>query len=145
MTRWKPSVSSCCGSALFASTLCAVAVIPLPPNMSLIEIGGMTRDMLGKAERMAAHKVFGACRVARFDRLDDVHVVADRAGGAIALSDRLHPDHPHMRKQIFGERNQYAVAAHANDGLVKFDIHFGIFVEPRMQLAVLEFREHTTQ
>src|SRR5712671_6475964 len=72
-------------------------------------------------------------------------MVADRAVGAVLLADGLAPDHAHVGEQILGERDQHAVAAHADDGLMKLDVDFGIFIEPGVQLAVLEFGEHRAQ
>src|SRR6516165_2833992 len=94
---------------------------------------------------MVAQKTLGAFGVARLQRLDDPHVIADRAIGAILLADGLAADHPHMREQVLRQREQHAVAAHAHDGLVELDVHLGVFVEPRVQLAVLEPREHRAQ
>jgi hypothetical protein len=54
------------------------------------------------AAAFPAHKVLGSHRIARLQRLDDVHMVADRAIGAVVLADRLAADHPHMREQVFG-------------------------------------------
>src|SRR5215813_973249 len=94
---------------------------------------------------MVAHQRLGARSSALLQRLDDMQVVADRTIGAILLADRLHPDHAHMGEQVLGEPDQHAIAAHADDGLVKLDVDLGIFVEPGMQLAVLEGGEHFAQ
>jgi len=48
-------------------------------------------------------------------------------------------------KRFLRERDQHRVAAEPNDGLMKLDIDLGIFIQPRMQLAVLEGGEHGTQ
>ena len=50
-----------------------------------------------------------------------------------------------MREQVFGQIDQHAIAAHADDRLMELDIHLGIFVEMRAELAVLEGREHLPQ
>src|SRR5262249_24683772 len=47
--------------------------------------------------------------------------------------------------QVLRERDEHAVAAHADDRLVELDVDLGIFVEPGVQLAVLELREHGAQ
>ena len=60
----------------------------------------MLGDVLGKAERMVAHERLGAFPIARLQRLDDRHMVADLAGGAILLANRLAPDHAHVGEQI---------------------------------------------
>jgi len=46
-----------------------------------VEIIGMTRQLLGKPERMAAHQFLGACGIAHFERLDDDLMISDRAIG----------------------------------------------------------------
>jgi len=80
-----------------------------------------------------------------FESFDDVHVVADRAVGAILLADGLAPDHAHMGEQVFRQIDQHAVAAHADDGLVKSDIDLGVFVEMGAHRTILEGREHFAQ
>src|SRR5262249_6177938 len=110
-----------------------------------VQIVGVLLDVLGQPERVVAHQVLGALGVARLERLDDGQMVADRTIGAVLLADGLAPDHPHVGEQVLRERDEDAVAAHADDGLVELDVHLGIFVEPGVQLAVLELREHDAQ
>ena len=76
--------------------------------MRSIQIIRVFRDVLGKAERVIAHQLLGARGVARLQRLDDVHVVADRAVGAVLLADRLSPDHPHVGEQVLREIDEHA-------------------------------------
>src|SRR5579885_1897561 len=47
-----------------------------------IQIIGETRYVVGEAERVVADKILGAVGGARLDRLDDRHVILDRAVGA---------------------------------------------------------------
>ena len=63
--------------------------------------------MLGKAERVIAHEVRGALGVARFQRLDDVHVIADRPLDAVFLANGLSSDHPHVGEQVLGQLDQH--------------------------------------
>src|SRR5579864_5443359 len=86
--RWNPSVSSRSTSGVAALMLCtaasAMAVLPEPLLPSLcpfpsIQIIGVFRYVFREAERVIAHQGLGAQRVARFQRFDDVHVIADRA------------------------------------------------------------------
>src|SRR5262245_34047385 len=106
MMRWKPSVSSRSSSAAGFCLTAASAMGVLPGFLALrsVQIISVTLDVLGKAERVRANELLGARGVARLESLDDVHVVADRAVGAVLLADRLPPDHPHMREQVLGER-----------------------------------------
>src|SRR6266566_3689711 len=151
MTRWKPSVSSRSASCAAVSAglgFTAASAMGNPPSKLFsvsVQIVGVFLDVLGQAEGVVAHEVLGALGVARLERLDDAQMIADRAVGAVLLADGPAPDHPHMGEQVLRERDQHAVAAHADDGLVELDVDLGIFVEPGVQLAVLELREHGAQ
>src|SRR5580658_7221008 len=159
MTSENPSVFS--GAACATSTLrcsfaaasamkalpetaffCARALLRSAQTSSSVEIVHVFGDVLGKAERVIAHQNLGAAGVARFQRLDNLGVVADRAIGAIPFPDRLSPDHAHVGEQILGKIDKRRVAAHANESLMKFDVDLRIFVEMRPHFAVLERREH---
>ena len=78
-----------------------------------VQIVGISCHVLGKAERMVTHQFFGAIGVARFQRFDDVHVIADRAIGAVLLDDGLAADHAHVREKVFGEIDQHIVVGSA--------------------------------
>src|ERR1051326_4434360 len=91
MTRGKPSVNSRSVSAAGFSWV-AVWAMGLPSGLFAVpsvEIIGMPGDVFGEPKRMLAHQVLGALGVARLERLDDVHVVADRAGRTAVLADGL--------------------------------------------------------
>src|SRR5271170_456703 len=126
MRRWKPSVSSRSGAGASVpagfDVLTAASAMGGLPDVVLVEIIGVPGDVVGEPQRMVAHELLGARGVARLDRLDDVHMVADRAVDAVLLADGLAPDHPHMGEQILGQIYQHGVAAHADDGLVEADI-----------------------
>ena len=49
---------------------------------------GVPGDMLGEPQRVIADQILGAFGVARLERLDDVHVIADRPVGPIVVADR---------------------------------------------------------
>src|SRR5438093_1688697 len=132
MMRWKPSVISRSASPEGFSCAAASDIVlsrgslrrascsrAVDRSCGSVQVVGVFRYVLGEAERMRAYQLLGASGVARLQRLDDMHVVVDRAVGAVLLADRLHADHPHMGEQVLGERNQHAVAAHADDGLVE--------------------------
>src|SRR5258708_13670463 len=135
MTRWKPSVSSCSASAAFVvsrfsfTTASAMGVSLkmvvscVQSNSCLVQVVRVFRDMVGQAERVGAHQVLRTRGIARFERLDDVHVVADRAIRAILLADGLAADHAHMGEQVLRQIDEHAVAAHPDDGLMELDIH----------------------
>src|SRR6516225_9593151 len=155
-TRWPPETTL--GSALLRArvswavasvdlTACAVAMktsLALPDESS-VQMIGVARGMLGKAERVLAHQSLGPLGLAPFEGLDDVHMVADRPIGAVVLADRLAADHPHMGEQILGEIDQHLVVAHLDDGLMEADVDLGIFVELGVNLAVRKGGEHRPQ
>src|SRR4029079_2644175 len=116
--------------------------LPLHHSVQIIRV---LPDVFGEAERVVAHELFGASGVACLDRLDNMHVIMDRTIRAVLLADGAHPDHAHMREQILGERDQYAIAAHADDGLVKLDVRLGVFVEMGAHSAIIEVGEHAPQ
>src|SRR5215467_16310976 len=155
-TRWPPETML--GSALLRArvswavacvdlTACAVAMktsLALPDETS-VQMIGVARDMLGKAERVLAHQGLGPLGFAPFEGLDDVHMIADRSIGAVVFADRLAADHPHVGEQVLGEIDQHLVVTHLDDGLVKADVDLGIFVEPGVNPAVREGGEHRPQ
>src|ERR1700757_4612069 len=155
-TRCPPETMS--GSALLRAnvswavasvdlTACAIAMktsLALPDGTS-VQMIGVARDMLGKAERVLAHQGLGPLGLTPFEGLDDVRMVADRPIGAVVLADRLAADHPHVGEQILGEIDQHLVVAHLDDGLVEADVDLGIFVELGVNLAVRESGEHHPQ
>src|SRR5471032_3088665 len=98
MIRWKPSVRSCVSSA--AAVLRAASAISSSRSIHIINVLG---DVLGQAKRVLADQVLGALGVARFQGLDDVHVIVDRALDPVILSDRTAADHAHMGEQVFRE------------------------------------------
>src|SRR3954454_23231500 len=108
MTRLKPSVRSWVSSTVSLNAASAMSSSRIPLLVQIIDVLG---DVLGEAERMLAHQVLGALGVARLERLDDVHVIVDRAVHAIVLADRLAADHAHVGEQVLGEANQHLVAA----------------------------------
>src|SRR5712675_889190 len=101
MTRWKPSVISRSASPAgfrctaasdivlsrnFGLRVCVARCQPIP-ELS-VQVVGVFSHVLGKTKRVRAHQLLGARGVARLQRLDDVHVIVDRAVGAILLADR---------------------------------------------------------
>ncbi len=78
---------------------------------------------------MTTYQFLRAIGIAGFQGFDDMHVIADGAVGAVLFGDRLSADHAHMGEQIFRHVDEHLIVTHADDGLVEFDVHLGIFVE----------------
>src|SRR5260370_22248389 len=70
-------------------------------------------DMRGKSQRVLAREALGKVGVAPFQRVNDPHVVRDRARRAIALVDRDLADRPHVDEQVLGHFRQQEAAAHS--------------------------------
>src|ERR671920_392943 len=85
MTRLKPSVRSSVSSTVSLSAASAMSSSRIPLSVQIIGVLG---------------EVLGALGVARLERLDDVHVVADRAVDAVVLADRGAADHAHVGEQV---------------------------------------------
>src|SRR3984893_17368187 len=129
MMRLKPSVSSRSSSAApagFSFTAASAMSLSLvsrhcrprpgnPPSLRrsmdarfkpahddclLVQIIRVFLHVLGEAERVVAYEILGALGVARFERLDDVDMIADRAVDAILLADGLAADHAHVGEQV---------------------------------------------
>src|SRR5579862_3165052 len=89
MTRWKPSVSSCVSSAAaFAGSLSVVAcvigrVLSLRSFRPSVQKIAVLLDMGGEIECVLAVEALGELGVAPLQRLDDLHVIGDRAGRAV--------------------------------------------------------------
>src|SRR5579871_2335193 len=97
MMRLKPSVSSSLSASAFLSVAASAMAFSPEKSVQIVDVLG---DVRGEAERMLAHQVLGPLGVARLDRLDDVHVIVDRAVGAVVLADRLAADHAHVGEQV---------------------------------------------
>jgi hypothetical protein len=95
-------------------------------------------DMGGETQRVLARQPRRLVGVAPLQRLDDRHVIDDRARRAIVLVDRHLADRAHVDKQILGHLGEERAAAHPDDRLVKGDIGVGIFLQPLTIGAVME-------
>src|SRR5438093_7732647 len=113
MMRWKPSVISRSASPEGFSCTAASDIVlsliffglahssrALSIDPDSVQVVSVFPHVLGKAERVCAYQLLGAGGVTRLQRLDDVHVIMDRAVGAVLLADRLHADHPHVGEQV---------------------------------------------
>ena len=99
-------VGSRCTAVLAAVTS---ALLPrscrvrLCPRTRLSVHGRRPLDVVGQIERVVADQALGELGVAGLERLDDVHVVDDRALGAIVLADHAAADRAHVHEQAVGQ------------------------------------------
>src|SRR5579862_699908 len=140
MTRWKPSVSSWVSSAVFGS-FSVVASAILPSLGALFEEIPVLLDMRRQVERVLARQRLGSLGVAPLERLDDLHMIDDRALRAIVLADRRLANGAHVNEEIFRHIGDELVARKPDDRLMEFDIGVGIFVEMPFGRAVLKLVE----
>src|SRR6185312_11162322 len=106
-------------SSYATSRMPDVAVYAARSAGTSVQIICSPRYVVSQAESVVAYQLLGSRGVAGFQRLDDGHVVADRALEAIVLDDGLPSDHPHVGEQILGQRQQHAVAREPDDALVE--------------------------
>ena len=102
--------------------------------MATVELNDVATGEMTPAQAKREPKInqfFRAVSRACFQCFNDVHVVAYRTVGAVLFTDRLAPDHAHVREKIFGEVDQDVVAAKFDDRLVEFDVDVGIFIKVR--------------
>ena len=71
------------------------------PRYAGVEKIAVLLDMRGEPQRVLARQPLGEFGVAAFERLDDPHMIDDRAGRAVVLMDRDLADRPHVDEQIF--------------------------------------------
>src|SRR3954453_67530 len=158
-TRWPPEIMS--GSAALLSDVVASAagvVVALtwgspsrPPRpgragaagkrLLSIEVVGRVLHVVGQVQCVISDQALGELAVAALERLDDVHVVDDRALGPIVLADGPAPDRPHMHEQVLDQLEDHRRLAELDDALVEAQVRDGVLVEMRPHLAVLELRE----
>src|SRR5258705_4825818 len=156
MTRWNPSVSSCCASALVTSMLCTVAGIPLLPDRLLMRTSSSSSksspkqglwlakeflsvgfDIGGKAERVIARPLFRKLGITLFERFDDCHVLGQRYCGAVGPPDRELPVTTHMQQDIVGHVDQRRRLAERDQRLMEGDVGLRIFLDVVLRQAIL--------
>src|SRR6476660_8270218 len=112
-TRWPPEIisdwavpfpvppASALGVVVALTSGCILSV-PRPGarpgagNGSLsVQVVDRALHVVGQVQRVVAHEALGEVPVTGLQRLDDVHVVDDRALGPVVLADRPAPDRPH--------------------------------------------------
>src|SRR5215204_5320692 len=150
MMRWKPSVSSgswpgaastprvfCPSASAVVSGFCRSfrAVSAIVSSRSGFCCSGSVAvevdvllDVLAKPQRVLADEALGKRRVASLQGLDDRHVVADRALGAVVIEDRPVPDRLDVEKEVAGHGLEQLRAAEADQRLVEGDVRRRVLV-----------------
>ena len=71
--------------------------------MLSIEVVDRVFHVVGQVQGVVTDKALRELAVASLARLDDVHVVDDRALGPVVLADGPAPDRPHMHEQVLDQ------------------------------------------
>src|SRR5579864_9671193 len=146
MTRWNPSVSSCVSSAAtFGCSFSVVACAILASSSQSVQEIPILFDMRGKIERVLPRQRLGALGIAPLQRLDDLHVIDDRALRAIVLADRRLANRAHMNEQVLGHVGEELITRQPDDRLMELDVGFRILVEMSLGRAILELVEEAAQ
>ena len=102
-------------------------------------------DVRGKVERMLADQSLGELGVAALERLDDAHVIDDRARGAVGLRNRHPANRAHVDEQVLDRLAHEMRARQPDDRLVERDIGVGVLVDVLGRRRIAEFVEHRAQ
>ena len=92
-----------------------------------------------------AHELRREIGIARFDRLDIVHMVDNRLGGAVAFTDRAGANGANMHENLIGHLEQLPRFAQLKDRLVEFDVQLRIFVEMGRQFILVDLADDFAQ
>src|SRR4051795_4493076 len=110
-----------------------------------IEVVDRVLHMVGQVQCVVSDQALGELAVAGLERFDDVHVVDDRALGAVVLADGPAPDRPHMHEQVLDKLEDHRRLRQLDDALVEAQVGGRVLVEMRPQPAVLEVREQRAE
>src|ERR1700754_3497133 len=135
-TRWPPEIisvsaapfSDAVGSALGVVVALTWGSSPLGPSprgvpgrreRSLsIQVVDRALHVVGQVQGVVTDEPLGELRVAGLERLDDVHVIDDRALGALVLADRPAADGADVHEQVLDELQDHRRLAELDDPLV---------------------------
>ncbi len=93
--------------------------------------GGCRRSRHGSRGRgrLFAHQPLGEVGIARFQRLDNLHVLADGFRGAVPLPERGVADAPDMHQQVAAQAVDHLALPSDRIFLVEADVRFRVFVQ----------------
>src|SRR5215211_754672 len=154
-TRWPPEII-CCSVAVPSVAVCSASgvlvaltggspsrlatpgVLACGERSLSIEVVDRVLDVVGQVQCVVTNEALGELAVAGLQRLDDVHVIDDRALGPVVLADGPAPDRPHMHEQVLDQLQDHRRLAELDDALVEAQVGHRVLVEVRANLAVLE-------
>src|SRR5919108_3988740 len=124
-TRWPPeiisgSVSRAAGASACTAVLVAVTLELLPLGSVQTSCGPL--HVIGQIERVLADEALRELRVAGLERLDDVHVVDDRALRAAVFADHAAANGPHMHEEARHQAADFGGTAELDDALVEAQV-----------------------
>src|SRR3954451_1933782 len=157
-TRWPPEIISVSAAPFPDPASAAGVVVALtwgspcrPPRpgtagrrgngLLSIEVVDRVLDVVGQVQGVVTDQALGELAVAGLERLDDVHVVDDRALGPVVLADGPAPDRPHMHEQVLDQLQDHRRLAELDDALVEAQVGHRVLVAVPSDLAVLALRE----
>src|SRR5919106_5820677 len=144
-TRWPPeivsgSVSRAAGASACAAVLVAVTWSLLPRASTSVQTSGGPLHVVGEIERVLTHEPLGQIGVAGLERLDDVHVVDDRALGAVVLPNHAAANRPHVHQQAGDQVGDHGRATELDDALMEAQVRVRVLVQVQAQLVVVDER-----
>src|SRR3954471_19394748 len=161
-TRWPPEISPGSTALLSGKVVASAAgvvvaltvegllgpvrrLVPAAYGSLSVQVVDRAFHMVGQVQCVVADEPLGELAVASLERLDDVHVIDDRALGPVVLADGPAPDRAHMHEQVLDQLKDHRRLAELDDALVEMQVRDGVLVEVRPHLAVLEPREQRPQ
>src|SRR3954454_345136 len=161
-TRWPPEISPGSTALLSGKVVASAAgvvvaltvegllgpvrrLVPAAYGSLSVQVVDRAFHMVGQFQCVAADEPLGELAVASLERLDDVHVVDDRALGPVVLADGPAPDRAHVHEQVLDQLEDHRRLRELDDALVEAQVRHRVLVEVRAQLPVLELREQRAQ
>src|SRR3954447_10729994 len=161
-TRWPPEISPGSTALLSGKVVASAAGVvvaltvggllgpirrlgPAAYGSLSVQVVDRAFHVVGQVQCVVADEPLGKLAVAGLERLDDVHVVDDRALGPVVLADGPAPDRPHVDVQVLDELQDHRRLRELDDALVEAQVGHRVLVEVRAQLAVLELREQRAE
>src|SRR5919198_4153255 len=147
-TRWPPEIISVSAAPFPGAVWSAFGVVvaltsgsPLGPSprahpgggngLMSIQVVDRAFHVVGQVQCVVSDEPLGELAVAGLERLDDVHVVDDRALGPVVLADGPAADRPHMHQQVLDELEDHRRLAELDDSLVEAQVRDRVLVEMR--------------